>query len=144
MALMKKIDKANLFSIFEVGDEQVYAENGVQDILHDAYVLFGMAVKGVENYYIMEQMYENRYGETFSNVRDSIKLKYFTGLMRYVERIDICAVDTIYELKDILGEQPINYALTQMIEFFEQNEMYEHCALLMKFFKIFFENSRTE
>jgi len=138
MAIMKKIDKATLFNIFEVGDEEVYKENGVEDLLHNTYILFGMTVKGVENYFIMEQMYQNRYGETFSTVKDSIKLKYFTGLMRYLERIDLSQSDTLYDLKDLFGEQSIDYALKEMIDFFEEVEMYENCALLMKFFKIFF------
>lgn len=138
MAVMKKIDKATLFNIFEVGDEEVYRENGVEDLLHNTYILLGMTIKGVENYFIMEQMYQNRYGETFSTVRDSIKLKYFTGLMRYLERIDLSQSDTLYELKDLFGEQSIEYALTEMVDFFEGVEMYENCALLMKFYKVFF------
>jgi len=117
---MKKIDKATLFSIFEVGDEEVYKENGVDDLLHSTYILFGMKVKGVENYFIMEQMYQNRYGETFSTVKDSIKLKYFIGLMRYLERIDLSQSDTLYDLKDLFGEQSIDYALKEMIDFFEE------------------------
>ena len=135
---MKKIDKATLFNIFEVGDEEVYRENGVEDLLHNTYILLGMTIKGVENYFIMEQMYQNRYGETFSTVKDSIKLKYFTGLMRYLERIDLSQSDTLYELKDLFGEQSIEYALTEMVDFFEGVEMYENCALLMKFYKVFF------
>ena len=138
MAVMKKIDKATLFNIFEVGDEEVYRENGVEDLLHNTYILLGMTIKGVENYFIMEQMYQNRYGETFSTVRDSIKLKYFTGLIRYLERIDLSQSDTLYELKDLFGEQSIEYALTEMVDFFEGVEMYENCALLMRFYKVFF------
>ena len=135
---MKKIDKATLFNIFEVRDEEVYRENGVEDLLHNTYILLGMTIKGVENYFIMEQMYQNRYGETFSTVRDSIKLKYFTGLIKYLERIDLSQSDTLYELKDLFGEQSIEYALTEMVDFFEGVEMYENCALLMKFYKVFF------
>lgn len=135
---MKKLDKANVFDLFEIGDEQVYAEHGVSDILQDSYILFGMAVKGVENYYIMEMMYKNRYGQQFDNVQDSIKTKYFIQLMKYVNRIDILHVDTLYQYKDVFGLQSIQYALTQMIEFFEQKEMYEHCATLLKFHKVFF------
>ena len=135
---MKKIDKATLFNIFEVGDEEVYRENGVEDLLHNTYILLGMTIKGVENYFIMEQMYQNRYGETFSTVKDSIKLKYFTGLIKYLERIDLSQSDTLYELKDLFGEQSIEYALTEMVDFFEGVEMYENCALLMKFYKVFF------
>ena len=138
MAVMRKIDKATLFSIFEVGDEEVYKENEVYDLLQNSYVLFGMTIRGVENYFIMEQMYQNRYQETFSTVRDSIKLKYFIGLIKYLERIDLSQLDTLYELKDLFGEQSIEYALKEMIDFFEGVEMYENCALLMQFYKVFF------
>jgi len=135
---VKKLNTDELFNIFSASDEEVYKENGIHDILHDTYMLFGMTIKGVENYYIMEQMYENRYGESFSNVRESIKLKYFIGLMRYLERIDLSQSDTLYELKDLFGEPAIDYAIKEMVDFFEKLEMYEHCALLMKFYKVFF------
>lgn len=135
---MRKIDKNTLFSIFEAVNEEVYQENEVYDSLHNTYVLLGMVVRGVENYSIMEQMYENRYKESFATVRNSIKVKYFTSLIRYLERIDLLQLDTLYELKDLLGEQSINYALTEMIDFFEEVEMYENCALLMQFYKVFF------
>ena len=141
---MKKLDKANVFDLFEIGDEQVYKEHGVSDILQDSYILFGMAVKGVENYYIMEMMYRNRYGQRFDEVQDSIKTKYFIQLMRYISRIDITHVETLYQYKDIFGEQSIDYALSQMIQFFEQKEMYEHCAVLLKFYNVFFKHSSCE
>ena len=135
---MRKIDKNTLFSIFEAVNEEVYQENEVYNSLHNTYVLLGMVVRGVENYSIMEQMYENRYKESFATVRDSIKVKYFTGLIKYLERIDLSQSDTLYELKDLFGEQSIEYAVTEMVDFFEGVEMYENCALLMKFYKVFF------
>ena len=135
---MKKIDRDTLFTIFEIGDEEVYNENGVSDILYDSTVLFNMAVRGVENYYLMEQMYTNKYGESFTSVKESIKLKYFIGLLRYLERIDLSQAETLYQLKDVFGEQSIHYALREMIDFFEKLEMYEYCAILFKFYKVFF------
>jgi hypothetical protein len=135
---VREIDKITLFNIFESSHAEEYQENEVYDLLHNTYILLGMTIKGVENYSIMEQMYDSRYQESFATVRDSIKIKYFTRLIRYLERIDLSQLDTLYELKDLLGEQSINYALTEMIEFFEEVEMYENCALLMQFYKVFF------
>jgi hypothetical protein len=74
----------------------------------------------------------------FNAIDASIKLKYFIGLMRYLERIDLSQSDTLYDLKDLFGEQSIDYALKEMIDFFEEVEMYENCALLMRFYKVFF------
>lgn len=135
---MKKLNIDELFSIFSAGDQEIPQQAMEDDILHTAYVFFGLTVKGVENYFIMEQMYFNRYGETFSTVRDSIKLKYFISLMKHLERIDVSQSDTLYMLKDLFGEQSIDYALKEMIEFFEGVEMYENCAILMRFYKVFF------
>lgn len=135
---MKKLDIDTLFSIFSAGDQDIPQQTTEDDPLHTVYVFFGLTIKGVENYFIMEQMYFNRYGETFSAVRDSIKLKYFISLMKHLERIDVSQLDTLYQLKDLFGEQSIDYALNEMIDFFEGVEMYENCAILMKFYKVFF------
>ena len=84
---MKRLDGNSLFSIFEKGDEQIYKDLGVEDQLDNTFVLFGMVVKGVENFYIIDQMYSHRYGQSYDSVRDSIKLRYFVVLSNYLRRI---------------------------------------------------------
>ena len=56
---MKPIDPNQLFNLFEVGDEEVYEENGVKDVLQNPYVLMGMVVRGVENYNILDKFLDN-------------------------------------------------------------------------------------
>ena len=77
---MKKLDTNQLFDIFQMGDEEIYKEHQVEDVLDNSLVLFGMVIKGVENYYIIDQLYQKKYQEQYDSVRDSIKLKYFIGL----------------------------------------------------------------
>ena len=136
---MKKLNSSELFEIFSQGDEQVYADNGVEDILDSSFILFGMVIRGVENYFIINKIYSNRYGEHYELISDSIKLKYFNGLIGYLHRIDITQSDTLEQLRDEFGPQAIKYALDELLEFYEQRELYEQCAIIFKFINIFFE-----
>lgn len=136
---MKRLDSESLFNVFLQGDEEVYKEHNVEEILDNSFVLFGMVVKGVENFYIIDQLYKNRYGEQYERIRESTKLKYLLGLMRYLERIEVIPSDTLHILQEELGLQAINYALEEMLGFFEEIEYYEQCSLLKKYFDLFME-----
>ena len=141
---MKKLDIDQLFNIFQIGDEEVYREHQSEDVLDNSFVLFGMVVKGVENYYIIDQLYEKRYGQQYDCVRDSIKLKYFIGLMRYLERIEEIPEDTVIALQDEFGLQSINYALQEILDLFIEVEYYEKCTILSKFQQLFLLNQLVE
>jgi hypothetical protein len=136
---MKKLNSDDLFNIFSVGDEEIFKEHRIEDIMDNTFILFGMAVRGVENYYIIDKMYDRRYGEHYFSVRDSIKLKYFNGLVNYLERVKDIKVDTVEELKDEFGPQAIKYALEELLEFYKELEMYEKCAIIFKFYELFFK-----
>lgn len=141
---MKKLDTNQLFDIFLIGDEEVYKEHQAEDVLDNSFVLFGMVVKGVENYYIIDQLYKKRYGEQYDSVRESIKLKYFIGLVRYLERIEEIPEDTLYIIEDEFGLQAIGYALQEMLDLFIEVEYYEKCTILSKFQQLFLLNQLVE
>lgn len=134
---MKRLDSKSLFNIFDVGDEEVYEQHGVQDILDNSFVLFGMVIRGVDNFYLIDQMYANKYKNEYTEVRDSIKLKYFTGLMRYLVRIDDIPLDTVSILQDEFGIDAIDYSLNEMLQTFEQDEQYELCSVVAKYLHLF-------
>ena len=141
---MKKLNTNQLFDIFQIGDEEIYKEHQSEDVLDNSFVLFGMVVKGVENYYIIDQLYEKRYGEQYDSVRDSIKLKYFIGLVRYLERIEEIQEDTLHIIEDEFGLQAIDYALQEMLDLFIEEEYYEKCTILSKFQQLFSLNQLVE
>lgn len=141
---MKKLDTNQLFNIFQMGDEEVYREHQVEDVLDNSFVLFGMVVKGVENYYIIDQLHHKRYGQRYDCVRDSIKLKYFIGLVRYLERIEEIPEDTLHIIEDELGLQAIDYALQEMLDLFIEEEYYEKCIIISKFQQLFSLNQLVE
>jgi hypothetical protein len=133
---MKKLNSDDLFNIFSVGDEEIFKEHKIE-VMDNSFILFGMVVRGVENYYIIDKMYDRRYGEYYISVRDSIKLKYFNGLVNYLERVSAIQSDTVEDLIDEFGPQAINYALEEMLEFYKELEFYEKCAIIFKFYELF-------
>jgi hypothetical protein len=136
--MMKKLNTQDLFNIFSVGDEEIYKKHQVEELLDNSFVLFGMVVRGVENYFLIDKMYANRYEKYYDSVRDSIKLKYFNGLVNYLERINLSQSHTLLQLTDEFGPQAIKYSLEELLEFYEEKEMYEKCAIIFKFYKLFY------
>lgn len=134
---MKKLSTNQLFDIFEKGDEEIFKEHGVEDLLDNTYILFGMVVRGVENFYIIDQLYATRYREHYFQVKDSIKLKYFLGLMNYLERIKDLPTDLVPFMEDEFDKQSIHYAFNELMDLFIEVEYYEKCAILKKYFELF-------
>lgn len=141
---MKKLNTNQLFDIFLIGDEEIYKEHQAEDVLDNSFILFGTVIKGVENYYIIDQLYQKKYGEQYDSVRDSIKLKYFIGLVRYLERIEEIQEDTLHIIEDEFGLQAIDYALQEMLDLFIEVEHYEKCIILSKFQRLFSLNQLVE
>lgn len=134
---MKKLSTNQLFDIFEKGDQEVFREHGVEDLLDNTYILFGMVIRGVENFYIIDQLYNTRYKEQYFQVKDSIKLKYFLGLMGYLERIENLPMDLVPFIEDEFDKQSIHYAFNELMNLFIEVEYYEKCAILKKYFELF-------
>ena len=134
---MKQLNTSDLFSIFDQGDSEIYQQHNVEDLLDNTFVLFGMVVRGVENYYLLDHLYTNRYAKQYDSVRENIKVKYFTNLIKYLHRIDVSQLDTVDIIKDEFGEPAIEFALNDMLQCFVQIEHYDKCATLAKFMTIF-------
>ena len=136
---MKKLDSKELFDIFSQGDEVIYTEHGVDQVLDNSFVLFGMVIRGVENYFIIDKIYSYKFGEEYDSVSDSIKMKYFNGLLLYLDRIDITQGDTLKDLLDEFEPQVVQNVLRELLDFYERKELYEKCAIIFKFYDIFFK-----
>ena len=133
---MKKLDSQNLFKAFSLEED---GSNELPETPNDSFILFGTVLRGVESFYIIDQLYQMRYPEQYELVREKIKLKYFSGLMKYIDRIDDMSLDTVMYIEDEFGGQAIKYALEEMLQFFEQIEYYEQCITLKKYFDIFLQ-----
>lgn len=135
---MKKLDSKGLFNIFSQQDEAIYHEHGIPNAFNNDFILFGTVIKGVENYFIIHTIYSYKFGHEYDNVSDSIKMKYFNGLTNYLERIDIAQSDTLKDILDEFEPDVVRSALQQLLDFYEEKEMYEKCTIIFKFFDFFF------
>ena len=130
---MQPIDPHTLFSIFEQGDEEVYKEHGVEDALKNPYVLMGMVLRGMENYYMMDMMYTRQYPQEYKRVKEPVKYKYFCKLFTYLKRIDSTKFETFYRIGESFEKESVFLSLNQLLEYFEIIEEYEKCAVIKRF-----------
>jgi len=130
---MQPLDKDKLFSIFEAGDEEVYQENNVSELLDNPYVLIGMVVRGVQNWHIMDIMYKRSHPKEYSRVRRKVMYKYFVKIYGYLERLDINNFKTLYTIGDSYDIKEVKESFDQLLKYFEDIEYYEKCAIVKSY-----------
>ena len=138
---MKDLDGDSLFSIFDRGDEEIYTDTKQNVDLSDNALLMGMVIRGVDNYFLLDKIYFNRYGEYYLSVKEKIKLKYFIRLLEYLTRVNEISLETISYIRDEFGLKAIIYSLQSMLSLFEEKEMYEDCVVVKKYLDLFQESS---
>ena len=112
---MNRLDPHTLFSIFEKGDEDVYKEHGQEDLLQNPFVLMGMVLRGLDNFKLMSSLYMKNYPKEFKEVQPTVKYKFFNKLYRYLNRIDINKLESIYTIGDSFDNQNICDSLDELI-----------------------------
>ena len=133
---MNKLDPHTLFSIFEAGDEEVYKEHKVTNVLDNPYVIVGMVTRSVQNYYLMEAMYKRHYKEVFEEQKNNIKLKYYNKMFQYLKRLELNKFETVYSVGDAYDLNASLYAFSDILQFFESIEYYEKCAYVKRLIDI--------
>ena len=127
---MNKLDPHTLFSIFEQGDEEIYKEHKVDNVLENPYVIVGMVTRSVQNYYLMEAMYERHYKEAFKEAKRGIKFKYYSKMYNYIKRMKLDRFENVYSIGDSYDLESTIYAFNDILTYFEKIEYYERCALI--------------
>jgi len=130
---MQPLDKNTLFSIFEQGDEEIYREHGLEGQLENPFVLLGMVLRGLENYYLMDLMYMKRHPKHYKEVRQVTKYKYFNKLYGYLNRIDSKGFSDIYDIGTSFNSNDIISGLEVLLKFYEEVEQYEKCAVIKRY-----------
>ena len=130
---MNKLDPTTLFSIFEQGDEEVYKEHNIAEVLKNPYVLMGMVVSGIENFHLINKIYTIKYKEEYEKVRNKIKYKYYTKLHLHLTRITLEEVQESYGIGDGFDLDRCLEALNELLEYFQNLEQYEKCATIVKY-----------
>lgn len=131
--MMKPMDPHTLFSIFEQGDEEVYIEHGVKDVLDNPFVLMGMILRGLENFELMDMMYSRNFPEEYKSVKTIIKYKYYNKLYNYLRRIDSTSFKDEYTIGEAFDSENVYKALDDLRVYYETIEEYEKCAVIKNF-----------
>ena len=130
---MKELDPSKLFELFS--NEEEYQEDIQQKTLvgnNNPFILMGMVVRGVENFYILQEIHSNKNNrENLSKEekRNQIKYSYYKSLFKYIERIN---QDSMLDLEQCLIHdiEIIDLALNDILSLFESYEEYERCSII--------------
>lgn len=130
---MKSIDKLKIFQLFTDTVEDLQEEDNVieNDIKNHPYIKIGTVVKGVENFYILDDMMRFQYKEKYEDVREAVKGYYFTRIYERLEGFDETDPDQILECQSH-DLSSLDYAFSHMIRYFEKVEEYEKCARILR------------
>ena len=140
---MKPIDPQSLFNLFEVGDEEVYKEHEVEDVLQNPYVLMGMVVRGLENYQLLDKLYLRNHKKHYSNVREDVKFKYFCKIYKYLSRINPNKFESKYVITENYDVVKVNVILNEFLTYFEGIEHYEKCAVVKKYIDLLYSDPKV-
>ena len=98
---MQPVDPNKLFEIFQQGDETVFEEHGMKEVLDSPYVL-----------------------------RNVIAKKYFFKLFNHLKKIKAKPVDVLTDMEVGFDSTQIVVTLDFLRDYFEKIEHYEKCALI--------------
>ena len=140
---MKSLDPSTLFNLFTIEEttDEVVA-GSIVDLYHP-YIIMARVVKGVENFYIISQIYTQKHGEQFERVEHTLKQRYFDRLYRSLDRFNERKLEHI-EHALAVGKSGMSWALTEMMDFYEEVEEYEKCARLRDLMNVFNSVNKLE
>ena len=130
---MHKLDPHTLFSIFEKGDEEIYEEHNMTELLDNPYVLMGMVLRGVGNYRTMDLMHLKHFGQQYKEVRFKVRNQFYNKLFKYLDRIDITKIESRYTITEEFDSDDIFEGLNVLLVYFENREEYEKCAVVKSY-----------
>ncbi len=128
---MKDIDASRLIRLFENTASGNEFEESLPDLHSHGYIILGMVIRGVENYYILCDMLTREHGEDFKKVQDKVEKSYFDRLFLFLDKLDIENPSMISQAIEH-DTSSIEYALGALLRVFEAHEEYERCARIIK------------
>ena len=120
---MQPLNPHTLFSIFEKGDEEIYKEHNMEELLDNPFVLMGMVLRGIENYHTMDLMHLKHFGKQYKDVRFSVRNQFFNKLFGYLNRIDSSKFETKYTIAKSFEKDDVYNGLDVLLYYFEKREV---------------------
>ena len=130
---MKELDPSKLFDLFDKEEEiQEQSIDKKWISKNNPFILMGMVVRGVENFYILQEIHSNKNNKedlSKEEKRKVIKYSYYKSLFKYIQRIN---QDSMLDLEQCLIHdlEIITLALNDILSLFESYEEYEKCSII--------------
>jgi hypothetical protein len=134
---MKKIKPELLFSIFSKDDAEVFKEMNVEHMLEEDGILLGMAVKGIVNYPLLDEIYRFRFSENYEQIRLGARLTYFDKMYGYLVKLKLNKLEDLLDFTILLGSREIQTCFKEMILHYKDIQEYEKCAVILDLQKSF-------
>ena len=112
---MQPLDPHTLFSIFEKGDEEIYQEHKMEELLDNPYVLMGMVLRGIENYHTMDIMHLKHFGKTYKDVRHTVRNQFYNKLFGYLNKIDDSKFEAKYTISQSFQTTDVFHGLNVLL-----------------------------
>lgn len=124
-----------LWKSFNISDQEIYKEHGVEDLLENPYVAFGTIVTGYEQFIFLDKMYTHKFGKKYTRVRDKIQDKYLRNLYNFLANIDYTHTFEKYNITTEFDTTRLLKVLNIFRLYFESEgiEEYEKCAVIKKY-----------
>jgi hypothetical protein len=135
--IMKKIKPDSIFGIFSKDDTEVFREINAEHMLEEDGMLLGMAVKGIVNYPILDEIYKSKFSEQYEKVKRGTKISYFNKMFSYLVKIKFNKLEDLLDFSILLGTEEIGICFEQMILHFTDIQEYEKCAVILDLQKSF-------
>ena len=130
---MKELDPSRLFDLFDKEEEiQEQSIDKKWISKNNPFILMGMVVRGVENFYILQEIHSSKNSREDLNKEEKrkvIKYSYYKSLFKYIQRIN---QDSMLDLEQCLIHdiEIITLALNDILSLFESYEEYEKCSII--------------
>lgn len=130
---MNKLNPDSLFSIFEQGDQEIYKEHKIEELLENPFTLLGTVVNGLENFHLLDKLYSFKYQDRYGEVRHKIQHKYYGRMYTYLLKIDIGDMASVIHEDTHLDVGRIIELLYDLLLHYQHIEQYEKCGKIKKY-----------
>ena len=96
----------------------------------------GMVTRGLESYEMMRMLYLKNYPKEFIKAEPTIKNKYYNRLYKYLLRINLKSIESIYTIGDSYDKKSTSHALNTLLRYFESIEEYEKCQDIVTYIQM--------
>lgn len=129
---MKKIDIDTIFKIFDQDDREIYEQAGLSDLFYDERILLNVVVRGIENYWKLDELYTNKEPIRYEQIKHKVKVKFFNKMYNFFNRINQNNLESFYYTVQDLGYGTVETALQEFLDHFVELEEYEKCCSINK------------